>query len=181
MRPKQFLTLLACLISAALICAVPALAGDYQHEYPGGETGGDVGYDAPCLAIDLDEERAADRACDDLPHFKSSFLNRIWTFHAAVDYFVDEDYHVLSVSLDRIGRLPARFRKQDDELLDQDAIVLAGSARVYENGKRVKGKDLGDAESALINGKLLAAAKWQKDEDGEPVPTIRAKRVQITS
>jgi hypothetical protein len=30
-----------------------------------------------------------------------------------------------------------------------------------------------------VQGKMLAPSKWRKDEDGEPVPTIRAKKVFI--
>ena len=182
MRPKSYLALLACLIAAAFAFAVPALAtGDHHSEYPG-ETGGDVGYDAPCLAIDLDEEAPANRACDDLPHFKSSFLNRIWTFHAAVDYFVDDDYHVLSVTLDRIERLPARFRKQDDELLDQDmSALLDERTRIYDpEGYLIEHDQIDDAEYVKIRGRLLPPRRWHSNSDDELVPTVRAKRIYIT-
>jgi len=181
MRLKTFLALLACVLSAVLLCAVPALATGDHHEYTG-EPGSDVGYDAPCLAIDLDEERVANRACDDLPHFKSSFLNRIWTFHAAVDYFVDEDYHVLSMTLDRIERLPAKFRKQDDELLDQDmSALLDERTRIYDpEGYLIDHEALDDAEYVKVRGRLLRPRRWHANSDDELVPTVRAKRIYIT-
>jgi hypothetical protein len=31
-----------------------------------------------------------------------------------------------------------------------------------------------------VQGKLLPVAKWREDEDGELVPTIRAKRIYVT-
>jgi hypothetical protein len=73
------------------------------------------------------------------------------------------------------------MRAQDDELLDQDAIVLVGrGVRVSQGGKRVSSAALADAEQALVHGRLLGPDKWQDDEDGEATPTIRAKKVLIT-
>ncbi len=111
-----------------------------------------------------------------MPEFESGFLNKVWRFQVDVDGF---SAGKLSVTVGKILNLPKKFAEQDDELLDQDALVLVGSARIYERGERVKGKDLDDAESAIVRGKLLAAAKWQDDEDGSPVPTIRAKRIEV--
>ena len=73
------------------------------------------------------------------------------------------------------------MRNQDDELLDEDAIVLVGKdARVIKGLKRVSAQALEDANRALVHGKLLPPSKWQEDADGEPTPTIRAKKVHIT-
>lgn len=116
---------------------------------------------------------------EELPTFASGFLNRVWKFQVDVDGFAGGK---LSATVGKVLNVPKRFAKQDDELLDQDALVLVSSStRIYEKGTRVKGKDLDEAETATISGKLLPVAKWQDDEDGAPVPTIRAKRVQITS
>ena len=115
---------------------------------------------------------------NEVPTFDSRFLNRVWKFQGDVDGFEDGK---LSYTIGKVLNLPKRMRAQDDELLDQDAIVLVGKrARVWKGTKLVSTEALGDANQALVHGKLLAPAKWQKDEDGEPTPTIRAKNVLIT-
>lgn len=177
MRLKQFLALLAALAALA-VAAVPAAGmGDYDHE----ESVPDYS-ETPCLTIDLDEESAYNRACDNLPHFKASFLNRVWTFNAAVDYLVDGDDHELSVTVDEIEKLPARFKRQDDELLDQDATVLVSErARVYgPDSTLVDAHLLDEAEYVKVRGRLLAPRQWHANEDGDVVPTLRAKRVYVT-
>ena len=177
MRLKQFLALLAALAALA-VAAVPAAGmGDYDQEESLPDS-----TDTPCLAIDLDEESPYNRACDDLPHFKSSFINRVLTFNGAVDYFVDDEDHELSITIDEIEKLPGRFRRQDDELLDQDATVLVSErARVYgPDNTLVDAHLLDEAEYVKVRGRLLAPRKWRANEDGDVVPTLRAKRVYVT-
>ena len=67
-----------------------------------------------------------------------------------------------------------------------DGVVLVGSAtRVYAGGKRLAADDvaaaLDGADRVRVTGKVLAPAKWEKDEDGDPVPTMRARRVVVLS
>lgn len=108
------------------------------------------------------------------PGFNAGFLNRVWKFHVVIDSASEGR---LSVTLERVLNLPKRLADQDDELLDQDAIVLIGSGlRVFRGTQRVPLSELGDAEEARIQGKLLPPAKWANDEDEQPVPTIRAKK-----
>jgi hypothetical protein len=114
---------------------------------------------------------------DGPPVLKGGFLNRVWKFVGEVDGY---DSGKLSMTLDKILNLPRRFANQDDELVDQDTLVLVGSAtRVYDKDGRARASDLENAEHVRVYGKLLRPAKWQKDEDGDPVPTIRAKKVYI--
>ena len=136
--------------------------------------------DTPCLSIDLRQAEPDNPACDDLPRFKAAFLNRVWRFNGAVDG-VERDE--LSMTLDSIERLPARFRNQDDEILDQDTTVL------FSRGTRVYGPDgtlvdhdwLGAAENVQVRGRLLRPRKWRANEDGDVVPTVRAKRIHVTA
>jgi hypothetical protein len=184
MRLKLFYALAAALIVVA-VAAMPALAtGDHPGEHPSDHAGEvpDLGYDAPCLAIDLDEEAPRNPNCDDLPHFKSSFLNRVWTFRGAVDYFQNTDDHVLSITVEKIEKLPRRFRRQDDELIDQDAsVLLSERTRVYDpDGYRIDHDLLEDADYVEVRAKLLRPRKWRANEDGEVVPTLRAKRIYVT-
>ena len=102
--------------------------------------------------------------------FNPGFLTRVWKFKAEVTAFESDR---LEITIEKILNLPKRFAAQDDELLDQDAIVLM-SRKVKVRG------DLDEAEAVQVHGKLLRQDKWSKDEDGEPVPTIRAKKVIVT-
>ena len=121
----------------------------------------------------------ADRAEDGcLPHFVRPFLTRVWKFVGEVDYYEAGE---LSMTLGRILNLPRRWRTQDDELLDQDTTVLvSGRVRVFRNGERVSRDELDGANDVRVHGKLLRPRMWRADDDGSPVPTIRAKKVYIT-
>jgi hypothetical protein len=116
----------------------------------------------------------------DLPRFKPGFLNRVWRFNGSVDSVGDGS---LSMTLESIERLPKRFRTQDDELLDQDVTVLySEGTRVYgPDGKLVHRGELERAEAVQIRGRLLRPRKWRANEDGDYVPTVRAKRIHVTA
>jgi len=116
----------------------------------------------------------------DMPRFKSGFLNRVWRFNGSVDG-VGEG--ALSMTLESIERLPKRFRTQDDELLDQDMTVLYSEAtRVYgPDGHLVHLGELERAEAVQVRGRLLRPRKWRANEDGDYVPTVRAKRIHVTA
>ena len=101
--------------------------------------------------------------------FSAGFLSRVWKFEAEADNYENGR---LSITIDKVLNVPKRFSDQDDELVDQDALVLIGRTT------KVKG-DLDKAESVRVHGKLLRQSKWLKDEDGEPVATIRAKKVVV--
>lgn len=135
-----------------------------QPGQPGRPDGGDQG----------DQD---DRGEPEGEGFERTFLRRVWKFVGAVDGY---EAGKLSVTIEKVLNLPKKFRDQDDALVDEDALVLVDTARVYEDRERVSRSALEDAEDVRVHGKLLPESKWQKDEDGEPVPTIRAKKVYIT-
>ena len=123
-----------------------------------------------------DDREAADDGC--LPRFVRPFLTRVWKFVGEVDYYEAGE---LSMTLGKILNLPRKWRAQDDELLDQDATVLVSNrVRVFRSGERVARDELDTANDVRVHGKLLRPRMWRDDEDGSPVPTIRAKKVYIT-
>jgi hypothetical protein len=150
---------------------VPAAAAHAQAPAPGS-----------CPGFNLDQGASADPACDAVPHFKASFINRVWTFDGAVDE-VDLEAHTLDMTTSAIENLPKRFNSQDDDLLDQDTHVrFKANTRVYDpEGHRVTQDYLDYAEDVAVRGKLLAPAKWAVDADGTRIPTISAKRIYISS
>jgi hypothetical protein len=55
------------------------------------------------------------------------------------------------------------------------------NARIYKDGRRVPASSLAEVDGEpRVHGKLLPPRKWEKDEDGEPVPTIRARKVYLS-
>ena len=112
--------------------------------------------------------------------FMPGFQNRIWRFGGSANGF---DNGQLSMTLEKILNLPKRFRSQDDDLIDQDAIVLVGpKTRIRtKDGDKATTADPDGADYVRVEGKLVPPKKWVTDEDGTPVTTIRARRVIIVS
>jgi hypothetical protein len=133
-----------------------------------------------CPAFDLDQGAGGDSRCDQVPHFKASFLNRVWTFEGAVDQ-VDLEGHSLDMTTQSIENLPSSFGSQDDALVDQDThVTFKDSTRVYDpEGHRVSQDYLDYAEDVAVRGKLTAPATWAVDDAGQRRPTIRANRIYI--
>jgi hypothetical protein len=136
----------------------------------------------PCPAFNLNHTAQPDPSCDAVPHFKSSFINRVWSFQGSVDN-VDLSAHNLDMTTSGIENLPARFASQDDPILDQDTHVLfKADTKVFgPEGTAVTQDHLDYADDVVVRGKLLPPSKWYVNEDGVRVPTIRAKRMYIAS
>jgi hypothetical protein len=116
--------------------------------------------------------------------FGAAFLRRVWRFNVEADGY-DAENHVLSATVVRVlGGAPRRARRA---LVDVSANVLVtATTRIIDgDGHRVTGDAiataLDDADLAQVTGKLLPRSSWQNDEDGEPVPTVRAKRIRVRS
>jgi hypothetical protein len=166
------------------------IATDYEHEDP-------CSVDEPVKEPEPDDSESNDvKSCEDgpvarsaheedvevedgcLPHFVRSFIRRVWKFVGEVDYYEEG---VLSMTLHRILNLPRKWRTEDDEILDQDTTVLVSErVRVFQDEERVGRDALEAANDVRVHGKLMRPFNWLEDEDGETVPTIRAKKVYIT-
>jgi hypothetical protein len=118
----------------------------------------------------------------DAPRFAAGFLNRVWRIAGSANGF---DNGVLDFTADRFFKLPRRFAKQDDAIVGEDSRVLVTDhTRVWDaDHNRLTGdaeaSALDAAENVVVVGKLLPRAKWQQDEDGTPVPTLRAKKILL--
>jgi hypothetical protein len=121
------------------------------------------------------------------PSLKAGFTKRVWRLSADADSY-DGSTNTLNVTVSKIFNLPKRFRSQDDDIVDQDAdVIFTKKTKVYDaEGKRLRTEGrydvaLDEAQSVSVTGKIIPQSKWNKDEDGSPVTTLRAKRVTITS
>ena len=127
-----------------------------------------------------------DKTSEQGPRLMGGFLSRVWRFNADVDSY-DAASNTLNVTVSKVLNLPKRFKAQDDGIVDQDAdVIFTKTTKVFDAaGKRIRTESAYDAaldaaESVSVTGKITPQAKWNKDEDGSPVTTIRAKRVTIT-
>lgn len=114
------------------------------------------------------------------PEMDRGFMNRVWKFVGEVDGY---DEGVLSMTVAKILNLPKKFSDERDEIVDEDAAVLIGrTTRIFdEDGKRMDAAGLDSAKTVRVHGKMLKTSKWRKDEDDQPIPTIRAKKVYVLS
>jgi hypothetical protein len=122
--------------------------------------------------------QAEDGPVSQLPTFDRSFLTRVWKFEVEFD---SAEAGVLNVTIGKVLNLPKRLKDQDDALVDEAAVVLFDrKTRVYENGRRTRESNFDEVEGNVrVYGKLSPPSKWQKDEDGTPVPTIRARKIYL--
>jgi hypothetical protein len=120
----------------------------------------------------------------DVPHFAGGFLNRVWRIAGSAGGFQDG---VLDFTTDRFVKVPHRFASQDDALVGQDARVLVTArTRIFDADQHRLSGDaaaaaLDAADTVVVVAKIVPPAKWLQDEDGTPVPTLRAKRIVIKS
>jgi hypothetical protein len=136
---------------------------------------------APACPAPIDIQQGSTvTLCPGAKTFKSTFLNRVWSFDGAVDE-VSLEEHTLEMTTTAIENLPKQFASQDDPILDQDThVVFKPSTRVYDPDGHVVAQDYLDyAESVVVRGKLVAPKRWARDADGDPVPTVDAKRLYI--
>ena len=139
-----------------------------KEDFPGSD-GAKSCEDGPVARSSGGSEHAEQFEDGCLPAFVRRFITRVWKFVGEVDYYEEG---VLSMTMHKILNLPRKWRTQDDDLIDQDTTVLVG--------ERVERGALDAANDVRVHGKLLRPFRWHEDEDGEPVPTIRAKKVYIT-
>jgi hypothetical protein len=121
-----------------------------------------------------------------LPQLSGGFLSHVWRMNADVDSY-DADKNVLNCTITKFLNLPKKFAQMDDDLIDTDAFVLfSATTKVFDaDGKRVPKEVayntlLDNANSVKVVGKVIPPKSWQKDQDGTPTPTFRAKQVYIT-
>ena len=162
-------------------CPAAGEDGQAPEQQAGDDPSGDDGEQGE-PADNGDKGDGGDHA--DAPRLKPGFLNRVWKIAGSADGFDDG---VLDFTADHIVGLPKRFASQDDALVDQDARVLVGPhTRVFDaDHHRLAGdaaaEALDAADDVVVMAKLLPRAKWQEDEDGTSVPTLRAKKIVVKS
>jgi hypothetical protein len=88
--------------------------------------------------------------------------------------------NVIDVDVNRLLNPPKRFKDEGDEVADQGALLIVDAkVKITKDGKRISLADIEADDNLRVMGKFLRPAKWLKDEDDEPTPTLRAKRIEV--
>jgi hypothetical protein len=116
------------------------------------------------------------------PAFTPGFLRHMYTLDVSMD---GADGPEIPVSVEGVCDVPRIYAKQAAQLAGADGVaVLQADTGVWQGRTRLVGQSaasaLDGADTAIIRVRLLPVRSWREDEDGDPVPTFAARRVEIT-
>jgi hypothetical protein len=116
------------------------------------------------------------------PKFPAGFYKRLLTLDVSLDGAEGAE---LPISIEEVCNVPKRLRKQASQLAGGDGVALLGRrTTVWQSGTQVTGDQaataIDGADTASMRVRMKRPAGWRADEDGDPVPTFRAGRIEIT-
>jgi hypothetical protein len=113
--------------------------------------------------------------------FAPAFFSRNWKVLGEV-LLTDtlQGKRVIDFNVTKLINPPKHLKDEGKEVADQGALVIVGpKVAITEDGDRITFADLDPDDKIVVTGKFLRNEKWLEDEDGDPVPTIRAKRIVV--
>jgi hypothetical protein len=165
-------------LSVLAIGVLPAVAAGQTGQTPGpGQTPGAGQTPRPGQTPGAGQTGASPGA--DPAALPKQFYGRSFEFAAEAAGY---DSGELAITIHKIAGLPSSLKVAVNAAIDEaDAIALCGRLCKVVNGRgrTLRNGALARADRVVVKGKMLPAASWHSDEDGNPVPTIRAKRVTI--
>jgi hypothetical protein len=116
------------------------------------------------------------------PRFSRAFFRTWFSMDASTDGFESPQ---LPVSIEGVCDVPRRLRKQAGQLNGGDGIVVVTArTQVWKDRQLLGGEsrvgELDGADTAHLKVRLRLPKRWLEDEDGSPVPTFSARRIEIT-
>ena len=117
------------------------------------------------------------------PTFSDPFYAVTITINASVDGVNGDE---LPISIEEVCDVPSGLAGEAAQLIGGEGVALMTSGtNVFDaTGQELTGDAaataLAGADSVSLKAQLLRPAQWRQDEDGQPVPTFRAGRVDIT-
>jgi hypothetical protein len=162
---------LACLLAGALVLGAA----------PGAGAGTDKPAGKRCVAA---EEAVIHLAGSDEgpPKFTAAFYRHMYSLDVSLDGADGKD---LPISIETVCDVPKSLRKQAAQLAGSDGVArVLQRTQIWQDGTQLTGDDastaLDGADTATVRVRMIKRPKWSKDEDGEPLPTFRAGRIEIT-
>jgi hypothetical protein len=122
-------------------------------------------------------------AGDDAPlRFTDAFYRRLLTLEVSLD---GADGSELPISIEAVCDVPRRLRRQAAQLAGGEGVaLLLQRTTIWKGGTQVTGdraaSALDGADTASLRVRMKRPPSWRDDEDGNPVPTFRTGRIEIT-
>jgi hypothetical protein len=135
----------------------------------------------PQRCVGAEEARAAGED-EGPPKFSPAFYRHVITLEASLD---GADGQELPISIEQVCDVPKKLVEQARRLAGSDGIALMlRRTTVLQDGEVLGGADaaaaIDGADTAALRVRLTRPPSWSEDEDGNPIPTFRAGRVEIT-
>src|SRR5919106_2820851 len=125
------------------------------------------------------------------PEFSAEFYKRKFKLDVSADGL---DGDQLPISIEKVCRVPKRLAKEAAQLAGGDGIALiTDRTKVFlvgdglgdnvegKRGTQLEGEEalgaVDGADTATLKVRLLRNNRWGEDEDGEPVPTFKTRKV----
>jgi hypothetical protein len=146
----------------------------------GGGPGGGPGGPLVCAAPPEDARVAQE---EEPPTFSDPFYTITITINASADGMNGDQ---LPISIEEVCDVPSGLAGEAAQLIGGEGVALISAAtKVFDaTGQELTGDAaataLAGADSVSLKAELLRPARWSQDEDGQPVPTFRAIRADIT-
>jgi hypothetical protein len=146
---------------------------------PGGGPGGPGG---PLICASPPEDARIAQE-DAPPTFSDPFYAITIAINASVDGVNGDE---LPISIEDVCEVPSGLAGEAAQLIGGEGVALMTSEmKVFDAAGQALTGDaaataLAGADSVSLKAQLLRPAQWRQDEDGQPVPTFRASRADIT-
>ena len=116
------------------------------------------------------------------PKFTPAFYRRLLLLNVSLD---GADGSQLPISIEEVCSVPKRLKKQAAQLAGGDGVaLLRARTTVWQGNTQLTGEAattaIDGADTAILRVRLARPTKWREDEDGNPVPTFRTGRIEIT-
>ena len=172
-----------CILAAALAAttAVLAAAGASQAAAPATASGSDSPAGKHCVAAEEAIVRPAGDSGGEMK-FSSAFYRRMYTLDVSLD---GEEGNEFPISIDTVCDVPKARKKEAAQLAGSDGVArVLTRTTIWEGDTLLTGTRastaLDGADTATMRVRLTRPRTWSEDEDGNPVPTFRAGRIEIT-
>jgi hypothetical protein len=157
-------------IAAAIVVTLGATAGGAPAAAP-----------KRCVGAEEASVRAAGED-EGPPRFTDAFYRRLLVLEVSLD---GADGKELPISIEQVCNVPKRLKKQAAQLAGSDGVaLLLDRTTVWQDGEQLTGEAIAPAidgaDTAFLRVRLRRPAAWREDEDGNPVPTFRTGRIDIT-
>jgi hypothetical protein len=117
------------------------------------------------------------------PTFSDPFYAITITLNASADGLNGAE---LPISIEEVCDVPGRLASEAAQLIGGEGVALIGAGTtVFDaGGQQLTGAAattaLAGADSVSLRAQLVRPGGWRQDEDGQPVPTFRTSRADIT-